>query len=117
MCDHPLASPFMKANSIGDPKDPDCCNIYYIHQDGSIFCHQKAVFSDEARGIRRLRRAVTGREDVDDGGNTEKFKNSRAFKSEGDLTNGENIKNEGFCGDDRLTLVFVFYLSIYVFLC
>jgi hypothetical protein len=120
MCDRPGSRRFTEFSSTSEPKGPDHCHIYYVHQDGFIFHHPDAHFSDTgiiAKGIRGAppaeAKSNTSRECV------------RGVKSEGDLINGLGLKrteslkrvrrvtSEGdvkaslFCGDDRLTLVSV----------
>lgn len=77
MCDHTLALPLMQPASVGVPDGPDHCNIYHIHQNGSIFYRANALFDD--------------------------FKQTTPS---GEETMKTEVAEE-FCGDDRLTLMFV----------
>ena len=67
MCDHEHSYPFMKLSDIRLDPNLDCCHIYAVHQDGTVFCQPDVALKDEAIG------------DV----------------------------SETFCGDDRLTLMYV----------
>jgi hypothetical protein len=86
MCDHP--APFKKSDPIDEPKYPNHCHIYYIHQDGSIFYHPNARFNKATNGSPKPQMDANGNNDMDS------------------ATNRENVTVEAFCGDDRLTLMY-----------
>ena len=106
MCDRAGSHPFTEFSSTSEPKGPNYCHIYYVHQDGFIFHHPDALFSDAARSLTRVM-AVKSEGDITNPISTTKYeslKRVRRVRSEG------NIKRNmtgAFCGEDRLTLVSV----------
>lgn len=83
MCDHSTLTYEIKTATPlpPAPTEPEKCHIYYVHQDGKILCEPDVQFQPQANPPKQ----VTSIHDSD--------KNKK--------------KNNLFCGEDRLTLVFV----------
>jgi hypothetical protein len=81
MCDHSQSTkPITETTKLEDePTDAGKCHIYYVHQNGEIRCEPNVQFKDSKDSTQH----VTSMNDPD--------KN----------------KSEKFCGDDRLTLMYV----------
>jgi hypothetical protein len=79
MCDHSKSTyPIKTASDLKpDPRDPEKCHIYYVHQDGKILCEPNVQFKPGKNPSQKV----------------------TSLNDEG--------KNKGglFCGEDRLTLV------------
>ncbi len=82
MFDHAPALSFSESVANGEPQGPDHCHIYYIHQDGSIYYQSNALFDNCQRDTSNRRETAS------------------------------NEAAETFCGDDRLTLIFVLHSSM-----
>ncbi len=83
MCDHSKSTYAIEtATQLPPvPTEPEKCHIYYVHQDGKILCEPEVQFQPQANPLKQ----VTSIHDSD--------KNKK--------------ENNLFCGEDRLTLVFV----------
>jgi hypothetical protein len=81
MCDHSESTYSIKAATQlrPEPKVPEKCHIYYVHQNGEILCEPDVQFKLGKSPAQQ----VTSLKDPD--------------KKKGDI----------FCGEDRLTLVYV----------
>lgn len=91
MCDHalPAFSVKKRADLKPTPVHPDHCHIYYVHQDGTIFCESNVDFTKTQLQEDQL---------------------SSNEKPKGFI-------DETICGDDRLTLMSVPSLIIFGPIC
>jgi hypothetical protein len=81
MCDHSKSTYAIKTavDLLPVPTESEKCHIYYVHQDGKILCEPNVQFQP--------------------GKNPPKQVTS--------LTDSDKNKGNLFCGEDRLTLVYV----------